>query len=96
MSQVLLYRRFQITLLSVLLYHSVTKPREKLDGLNLAKAPEVDYLLLPYAHPTQDLIDWESVISVLYQVDDHICQNHSKVSSSSCKDEKWPCFLLRA
>ncbi|XP_056160072.1 endoribonuclease Dicer homolog 2 isoform X3 [Syzygium oleosum] len=78
--QVHICRRFQITLLSVLLYHSMTKLREILDGLALVKAPDVDYLLLPHAgaHPTPGTIDWRSVVSVLFSNDNHICRNYSK------------------
>ncbi|XP_048137165.1 endoribonuclease Dicer homolog 2 isoform X2 [Rhodamnia argentea] len=78
--QVLLCKKFQITLLSVLLYHSETKLMETLDGLNLVRAPDVDYLLLPHAsvYPTQGIIDWRSVLSVLFSMDDHICADYSK------------------
>ena len=80
MLQVHICRRFQITLLSVLLYHSMTKLREILDGLALVKAPDVDYLLLPHAsaHPTPGTINWRSVVSVLFSNDNHICRDYSK------------------
>ncbi|KAF8027787.1 hypothetical protein BT93_E0647 [Corymbia citriodora subsp. variegata] len=78
--QVHLCRKFQITLLSVLLDHSMAKLREKSANLNLVKASDVDYLLLPHAgaHRTPGTIDWRSVVSVAFSNDDHICRDYSK------------------
>ncbi|KAI6684308.1 hypothetical protein NL676_030221 [Syzygium grande] len=83
--QVHLCRKFQINLLSALLYNSETKRRETLDGLNLVEAPDVDYLLLPHArdYSTPGMIDWRSVASVLFSNDDHICRNYSKMRDGS-------------
>lgn len=79
-NQVHLCRKFQITLLSVLLDHSMVKLRETLSGLNLVKASDVDYLLLPHAgaHPTPGAIDWRSVVSVYFSIDDHTCGDYLK------------------
>ncbi|XP_044470277.1 endoribonuclease Dicer homolog 2-like [Mangifera indica] len=64
--QVLNCRRFQITIFRVLLDHNVKKLAKILDGFQLGKSPEADYLLLPSTNSHQPLIDWTSVASVLF------------------------------
>lgn len=63
--QVLLCRRFQITLFRVLLDHSVQNLMEALDGLHLRDGVALDYLLVPstFSHETS-LIDWAVIRSV--------------------------------
>ncbi|EOA32908.1 hypothetical protein CARUB_v10016233mg, partial [Capsella rubella] len=63
--EVLMCRRFQITLFRVLLDHSVENLMEALDGLHLRDGVALDYLLVPstYSHETS-LIDWAVIRSV--------------------------------
>lgn len=63
--QVLLCRRFQITLFRVLLDHSVENLVASLDGLHQRDGVALDYLLVP-STPEQksSLIDWEVIRSV--------------------------------
>ncbi|KAG6645310.1 endoribonuclease Dicer homolog 2-like [Carya illinoinensis] len=64
--QVLLCRRFQKTLLSVLIYHDLKSLNERMDGDILGV--ETDYLLLPATgkHQRPLIIDWKCVTSVLF------------------------------
>uniref|UniRef100_M4ET69 Uncharacterized protein n=1 Tax=Brassica campestris TaxID=3711 RepID=M4ET69_BRACM len=63
--EVLLCRRFQITLFRVLLDHSVENLLAALDGLHLRDGPALDYLLVPSTHEQKaSLIDWEVIRSV--------------------------------
>ncbi|KAK7246158.1 hypothetical protein RIF29_41018 [Crotalaria pallida] len=90
--EVLLCKRFQVTILKILLDRSTDKLAASLDKLYLDEDLEIDYLLLP-ATATQNRpvsIDWLSIPSVYpSQV---TCKNHSpKVST---KDGKvCPCIL---
>ncbi|GLT60476.1 hypothetical protein SLA2020_332400 [Shorea laevis] len=69
--QILLCRRFQITLFRVLLDHKVDKLKGVLDGLKLGKDLEIDYLLLPsISLHDKHLIHWKSVQSVSYSCED--------------------------
>ncbi|XP_010485668.1 PREDICTED: endoribonuclease Dicer homolog 2-like isoform X2 [Camelina sativa] len=63
--EVLVCRRFQITLFRVLLDQSVENLMEALDGLHLRDGVALDYLLVPstYSHETS-LIDWAVIRSV--------------------------------
>ncbi|KAG5240040.1 endoribonuclease Dicer [Salix suchowensis] len=64
---VLLCRRFQITLLKVLLDHSVNKLKEVLEGLDLESGVEIDYFLLPaFRSCSQPSINWTPINSVLF------------------------------
>jgi endoribonuclease Dicer len=63
--QVLLCRRFQITLLRVLKDHNLNNLKELLDGDCSGDNIEIDYLLLPATGKDQrPLIDWECITSV--------------------------------
>lgn len=63
--EVLLCRRFQITLFRVLLDHSVENLMAALDGLHLRDGVALDYLLVPSTHEQKaSLIDWEVIRSV--------------------------------
>ena len=65
--QVLLCRRFQITLLKVLLDHSVNKLKEALEGLDLESGVEIDYFLLPaFRSCSKPSINWTPISSVLF------------------------------
>ncbi|CAH8386214.1 unnamed protein product [Eruca vesicaria subsp. sativa] len=60
--QVLLCRRFQITLFRVLLDHSVENLMAALEGLHLRDGVALDYLLVPSTHEQKaSLIDWEVI-----------------------------------
>ncbi|KFK39865.1 hypothetical protein AALP_AA3G298800 [Arabis alpina] len=60
--EVLLCRRFQITLFRVLLDHSVENLVEALDGLQLRDGVALDYLLVPSTLSLgTSLIDWEDL-----------------------------------
>ncbi|KAH9670547.1 Endoribonuclease Dicer [Citrus sinensis] len=65
-NQVLLCRRFQITLFRVIMDHNLDKLNEILDGFELRDNLEIDYLLLP---STGQLIDWKTVATVLFPRD---------------------------
>lgn len=72
--QVVLCRRFQITLFKVLLDHSVNKLKEVLEGLDLGSGAEIDYFLLPaFRSCSQPSINWTPIVSVLfsYKNEDH-------------------------
>ncbi|XP_041017414.1 endoribonuclease Dicer homolog 2 isoform X7 [Juglans microcarpa x Juglans regia] len=73
--QVLLCRRFQITLLRVLIDHNLNKLKECLDGEFLGD--ETDYLLLPATgkHQRPLIIDWLCVTSVLFSCE-NFCEYH--------------------
>lgn len=75
--QVLLCKRFQITLFRVLIDHSLIKLKEALDRLLLGEMFEIDMLLLPATSRIQRpaFIDWESVTSVLFSCED-FCKDH--------------------
>ncbi|CAH2055216.1 unnamed protein product [Thlaspi arvense] len=63
--EVLLCRKFQITLLRVLLDHSVNNLMEALNGLHLRDGVGLDYLLLPSTHEHEtSLVNWEVIRSV--------------------------------
>ncbi|KAF5462754.1 hypothetical protein F2P56_018736 [Juglans regia] len=64
--QVLLCRRFQKTLLRVLIYHDLGSLNERMDGDILGA--ETDYLLIPATgkHQRPVTIDWHCVNSVLF------------------------------
>ncbi|XP_041017409.1 endoribonuclease Dicer homolog 2 isoform X3 [Juglans microcarpa x Juglans regia] len=72
---VLLCRRFQITLLRVLIDHNLNKLKECLDGEFLGD--ETDYLLLPATgkHQRPLIIDWLCVTSVLFSCE-NFCEYH--------------------
>ncbi|KAH9734169.1 Endoribonuclease Dicer [Citrus sinensis] len=65
-NEVLLCRKFQITLFRVIMDHNLDKLNEILDGFELRDNLEIDYLLLP---STGQLIDWKTVASVLFPRD---------------------------
>ncbi|KAF8089861.1 hypothetical protein N665_0495s0010 [Sinapis alba] len=63
--EVLLCRRFQITLFRVLLDQTVENLVAALDGLHLRDGVALDYLLVPSTHEQKaSLIDWEVIGSV--------------------------------
>lgn len=68
MLQVLLCRRFQITLLKILIDHDLKKVEEIINGLNREDDIIVDYLLLPSSSSHQKTlpIDWNTISSVLF------------------------------
>ncbi|XP_048324502.2 endoribonuclease Dicer homolog 2 isoform X1 [Ziziphus jujuba] len=71
--QVMVSRRFQITLFRMLMDHNLAKLREDLDGLDLGENLEIDYLLLPATSVDQRpfVIDWRSVTSVLFSCEEY-------------------------
>ncbi|KAJ4721647.1 Endoribonuclease Dicer-like [Melia azedarach] len=79
--QVLISRRFQITLFRVLMDHNMDKLMEILDGFQLGNDLEMDYLLLPSNSSCGQLIDWKSVGSALFS-----CNNFLK-SHTNCSME---------
>ncbi len=74
--QVLLCRKFQITILRVLIDRNLNKLREVLDGLCLEDNLEIDYLLLPGLgeHHRPSIIDWDSVVSVIFSCENHVVE----------------------
>ncbi|KAK9919220.1 hypothetical protein M0R45_027830 [Rubus argutus] len=66
--QVLHCRRFQITILRILMDHNLNNLKEILDGLCSGENLGLDYLLLPGSrvHQRPSMIDWQCVISVLF------------------------------
>ncbi|BBH06838.1 dicer-like 2 [Prunus dulcis] len=73
--QVLLCRKFQITIFRILMDHNLNKLEEVLDGLCLGGNIGVDYLLLPGTKVPQRplIIDWKCITSVLFP-----CEEYSK------------------
>nr|XP_011466081.1 PREDICTED: endoribonuclease Dicer homolog 2 [Fragaria vesca subsp. vesca] len=73
--QVLLCRRFQITIFRILMDHNLDKLKEALDGLCSGENLGFDYLMLPgiIIHKRPSMIDWKCVTSVLYS-----CEENSK------------------
>ncbi|PON59109.1 Endoribonuclease Dicer-like [Parasponia andersonii] len=91
--QVMLSRRFQVTLLRLLLDHKLNTLSEISNQLHLSDTVQMDYLLLPTTttnlrHP---IIDWESVTSVLFSCNkfhkNHI-NCHPLKAYSSCIQTK--------
>ncbi|KAK4487898.1 hypothetical protein RD792_003636 [Penstemon davidsonii] len=81
--QVVLSRRFQITLFRALIDHNFNKLNEDLDELSKRNGSLVfDYLLLPYLCINQNIIDWKCIRSVLY-------------TSNASLDEHKDCFPSR-
>ncbi|ESQ49771.1 hypothetical protein EUTSA_v10019898mg [Eutrema salsugineum] len=79
--EVLLCRKFQITLFRVLLDHSVENLMEALDGLHLRDGVALDYLLVP-ATPENEtsLINWDMIRSV--NLTRHkACERHADCSA---------------
>ncbi|GAV83983.1 DEAD domain-containing protein/Helicase_C domain-containing protein/Ribonuclease_3 domain-containing protein/PAZ domain-containing protein/dsRNA_bind domain-containing protein [Cephalotus follicularis] len=74
--QVILCRRFQITVFRVLMDHSLNNLTEVLKGLKLGNNLEIDYLLLP---SKASHIDWKSVVSVSFS-QEKAWQNHANCS----------------
>ncbi|KAK4278616.1 hypothetical protein QN277_016440 [Acacia crassicarpa] len=75
-TEVLLCRRFQITVFGILLGHNMAKLVAILDELHLGDNLEIDYLLLPANSIPQrpSIIDWPSVTSVYPSKE--VCNNH--------------------
>ncbi|KAF2286426.1 hypothetical protein GH714_016865 [Hevea brasiliensis] len=74
---VLICRKFLIALSKVLVDHNVNELEEILNGLRLRKDPEIDYFLLPsMASCQKPVIDWSSIVSVLFSYanawEDHV------------------------
>jgi endoribonuclease Dicer len=61
-----LCRRFQITLLRVLIDHNLNNLNGLLDGDSSGDNIEIDYLLLPATGKDRTIIDWECIASVLF------------------------------
>ncbi|KAK4487897.1 hypothetical protein RD792_003635 [Penstemon davidsonii] len=83
--QVVLSRRFQITLFRALIDHNFNKLNEDLDELSKMRSGSLvfDYLLLPSLRINQNiLIDWKCIRSILY-------------TSNASLDEHKDCFLSR-
>uniref|UniRef100_A0A2P2JM52 Endoribonuclease Dicer homolog 2 n=1 Tax=Rhizophora mucronata TaxID=61149 RepID=A0A2P2JM52_RHIMU len=77
---ILLCRRFNVTLLNILLDHNVNELDKVLKGLQLGIDPEVDYFLLPaISCPYQLSIDWTSVTSVLFSYE-NVREDHKNCS----------------
>ncbi|KAK9924032.1 hypothetical protein M0R45_032421 [Rubus argutus] len=72
--QVLLCRRFQITIFGILMDHNLNKLKEVFDGLCSGENIGVDYLLLPgtRVHQRPSIIDWKCVTSVLFSREEYI------------------------
>ncbi|XP_071920504.1 endoribonuclease Dicer homolog 2 isoform X4 [Coffea arabica] len=70
--EVLLCRKFQVTIFRALLDHNLNKLHEALGGLHLnSECPLFDYLLLPSTGSCGNaLIDWKYVSSVLFPQED--------------------------
>ncbi|CAB4316121.1 unnamed protein product [Prunus armeniaca] len=71
--QVLLCRKFQITIFRILMDHNLNKLEEVLDGLCLGGNIGVDYLLLPGTKVPQRplIIDWKCITSVLFPCEEY-------------------------
>ncbi|TQD69694.1 hypothetical protein C1H46_044773 [Malus baccata] len=71
--QVLLCRRFQITIFQILIDHNLNKLGEVLDGLSSGGNVGIDYLLLPGTRIHQEavIIDWRCVTSVLFASEEY-------------------------
>ena len=80
--QVLLCRRFQITVLRVLIDRNLNKLKEVLDGYCLDDNHEIDYLLLPATgkHHRPLIIDWECVVSTEFSCG-KACECHVQCGS---------------
>lgn len=85
--QVLLCRRFQITIFRILIDHNLNKLGKVLDGLCSGGNVGIDYLLLPGTRIHQEavIIDWRCVTSVLFASEeyskDHVnCSTHNGCS----------------
>ncbi|KAM4070956.1 hypothetical protein ACB094_11G024800 [Castanea mollissima] len=80
--QVLLCRRFQITVLRVLIDRNLNKLKEVLDGYCLDDNHEIDYLLLPATgkHHRSLIIDWECVVSTEFSCG-KACECHVQCGS---------------
>ncbi|KAM3691337.1 hypothetical protein ACB098_08G007900 [Castanea mollissima] len=80
--QVLLCRRFQITVLRVLIDRNLNKLKEVLDGYCLDDNHEIDYLLLPATgkHHRPLIIDWECVVSTAFSCG-KACERHVQCGS---------------
>ncbi|KAJ4721643.1 Endoribonuclease Dicer-like [Melia azedarach] len=77
--QVLTARRFQITLLRVLIERGMKKLMKILDGFQLGNNLEMDYLLLPSNSSHGQLIDWKCVESALFSCN-NVLKNHTNCS----------------
>jgi endoribonuclease Dicer len=69
-----LCRRFQITLLRVLIDHNLNNSKELLDGDYSGDDIEIDYLLLPATGKDRRplVIDWGCISSVLFSCEYHL------------------------
>jgi endoribonuclease Dicer len=75
-----LCRRFQITLLRVLIDHNLNNLKELLDGDCSGDNIEIDYLLLPaIGKDVKSLIDWECITSVDFSCE-KFCEYHLNCS----------------
>eukprot|EP00257_Ricinus_communis_P014560 XP_015572262.1 endoribonuclease Dicer homolog 2 isoform X1 [Ricinus communis] len=73
---VIMCRKFLITVLKVLVDHSIDKLEDILKGLKLRNGPEIDYLLLPLVGSCQKpSIDWDAVTSVLFSYE-NVLEDH--------------------
>lgn len=69
-------RRFQVTLLKLLLDHKFDNLREVFHKLHPSETTESDYLVLPVTVMNQrPMIDWDSVTSVLFSSGE-FCSDH--------------------
>ncbi|PRQ41503.1 putative ribonuclease III post-transcriptional gene silencing PAZ-Argonaute family [Rosa chinensis] len=82
--QVLLCRRFQITIFRILMDHNLNKLKEALNGLCLGENLGLDYLLLPGTRVNQrpSMIDWKCVTSVLFSREEY-SKEHTECSIPS-------------
>ncbi|KAL0744505.1 hypothetical protein Bca4012_086018 [Brassica carinata] len=87
-NEVLLCRRFQITLFRVLLDHSVENLAAALDGLHLRDGVALDYLLVPSTHEQKaSLIDWDVLRSV------NLTSNKPRERHVDCSAKDASCIL---
>lgn len=88
-NQVLWSRRFQVTLLRLLLDHKLDNLSEVIRQLHLSETVEIDYLLLPATTINQmPQIDWGSVTSALFS-----CEEFSK-DHINCRLPKGKSWLV--
>ncbi|XP_031388051.1 endoribonuclease Dicer homolog 2 isoform X2 [Punica granatum] len=90
-------RKFQSTLLSVLVEHNVTKLVEVLNSFNSGNSPGIDYLILPLksGYPNEGTVDWEPVASVLFPSAE-VSNSPSSGSNVSNEHIKGCCFHGRS
>lgn len=84
--QVLLCRRFQITIFRTLLDHSLRKLEEVLGRFSLGQYLGIDYPLLPQARIQRRplVFDWECAVSMLFPYEEHSKEHIDFSLSDNC------------